>query len=182
MKVKSCPTLCNPMDCSLPGSFVHGLFQAIVLEWIANFLLQGIFLTQGSNPGLLHCRQALYHLSHQGSYDQMTYGHLIWQHIKKQRHYFANKGPCSQSYGFSNSLVWMWDLDHKESWGPKNWCFWTVVLERLFRVPWTARRSNLSILKWISPEYSLEGLVLKLKLQYFGYLIWRTDSWERPWC
>ena len=53
---------------------------------------------------------------------------------------------------------------------------------RLLTVPWTARRSNLSILKEISPEYSLEVLVLKMKLQYFGYLIWRTDSWKRPWC
>ena len=50
-------------------------------------------------------------------------------HIKKQRHYFANKGSSSQSYGFSSSHVWMWELDYKESWAPKNWCFWTVVLE-----------------------------------------------------
>ena len=50
------------------------------------------------------------------------------QYIKKQRHYFANKGPYSQSYGFSNSHVWMWELDHKEGWTLKNWCFWTVVL------------------------------------------------------
>ena len=52
------------------------------------------------------------------------------QHIKKQRHYFANKCPSSQSYGFSSSHVWMWELDHKESWVLKNWCFWTVVLEK----------------------------------------------------
>ena len=58
------------------------------------------------------------------SYDQPR------QHIKKQRHYFANKGPCSQSYVFSSSHVWMWELDHKESWVLKNWCFWTVVLEK----------------------------------------------------
>ena len=51
-------------------------------------------------------------------------------HIKKQRHYFANKSPSSQSYGFSNSYVWRWELDYKESWVPKNWCFWTVVLEK----------------------------------------------------
>ena len=51
------------------------------------------------------------------------------QHIKKQRHYFANKGLSSQSYGFSSSHVWMWELRYKESWAPKNWCFWTVVLE-----------------------------------------------------
>jgi len=58
------------------------------------------------------------------SYDQPR------QHIKKQRHYFANKGPYSQSYGFSNSHVWMWELDSKESWALKNWCFWIVVLEK----------------------------------------------------
>ena len=69
---------------------------------------------------------------------------------------------------------------HKESWVPKNWCFWTVVLEKtLLRVPWTARRENQSILKEISPEYSLQGLMLKLKLQYFAHLIQRTDSLEK---
>ena len=57
------------------------------------------------------------------------------QHIKKQRHYFANKGLCSQSYGFSSSHVWMWELDYKESWVPKNWCFWTVVLEKTLESP-----------------------------------------------
>ena len=56
------------------------------------------------------------------SYDQPK------QHVKKQRHYFANKGPSSQGYGFSSSCVWMWELDYKESWVLKNWCFWTVVL------------------------------------------------------
>ena len=57
------------------------------------------------------------------------------QHIKKQRHDFANKGPSSQSYGFSSSHVWMWELDHKESWAPKNWCFWPVVLEKTLESP-----------------------------------------------
>ena len=73
----------------------------------------------------------------------------------------------------------MWELDYKESWALKNWCFWTVVLVRLLRVPWTARRSNQSILKEISPEYSLEGLMLNLKLQYFDHLLWRTGSFEK---
>ena len=74
----------------------------------------------------------------------------------------------------------MWELDHKESWVPKNWCFWTVVLEKtLLRVPWTSRRSNQSILEEISPEYSLEGLMLKLKLQNFGHLMQITDSVEK---
>ena len=55
------------------------------------------------------------------------------QHIKKQRHYSANKSPSSQSYGFSSSHVWMWELDYKQSWVPKNWCFWTVVLEKTLK-------------------------------------------------
>ena len=104
------------------------------------------------------------------------------QHIKKQRHYFANKGPSSQSYDFSSSHIWMWELDYKESWAPKNWCFWTVVLERVLRALWTAKRSNQSILKEINSAYSLEGVMLKLKLQYFGHLMWRTASLEKPWC
>ena len=66
----------------------------------------------------------------------------------------------------------------KESWAPKNWCFWTMVLEKTLESP-LDRRSNQSILKEIHPEYSLEGLMLKLKLQYFGHLIWRTDSLEK---
>ena len=57
------------------------------------------------------------------------------QHIKKQRHYFANKGPSSQSYGFSSSHVWVWGLDHKEGWVLKNWCFWFVVLEKILESP-----------------------------------------------
>ena len=68
---------------------------------------------------------------------------------------------------------------HKEGWAPKNWCFQTVVLGRLLRVPWTAERSNQSILKEIIPEYSLEGLMLKLKLQYFDHLMQRADSLEK---
>ena len=63
----------------------------------------------------------------------------------------------------------------KEGWVPKNSCFWTVVWRRLLRVRWTVRRPNQSILKEICPEYSLEGLMLKLKLQYFGHLMWRKD-------
>ena len=73
----------------------------------------------------------------------------------------------------------MWELDNKDSWALKNWCFWTVVLRRLLRVPWTAKRTNQFILKEISCEYSLEGLMLKLKLQYFGHLMRRVDSLEK---
>ena len=107
------------------------------------------------------------------SYDQPR------QHIKKQRHYFANKGLSSQSYRFCSSHVWMWELDYKkvEHWridAFELWCW-----RRLLRVPWTAKRSYQSILKENSPEYSLEALMLKLKLQLFGHLMWRTDSFEK---
>ena len=72
-----------------------------------------------------------------------------------------------------------WESDYKNSWAPKNWCFWTVVLEKTLDSPLDCRRSNQSILKEISPKYSLEGLMLKLKLQYFGHLMQRTDSLEK---
>ena len=80
---------------------------------------------------------------------------------------------------FSSSHVQVWELDHKEGLMLKNGCFQTVVLRRLLRVPWTAWRLNQSDLKEINPEYSLEGLILKLKLQYFGHLMWRADSLEK---
>ena len=102
------------------------------------------------------------------------------QCIKKQRHYFANKGPSSQVYGFSSSHVWMWELDYRESWVLKNWgAFELWSWRRLLRVPWTARKSNQSIIKEINPECLLEGLMLKLKLQNFGHLMWRADSFEK---
>ena len=83
---------------------------------------------------------------------------------------------------FFSSHVWMWEFvkkaEHQRIGAFELWCW-----RRLLRVPWTARRSIQSILKEISPEYSLEGLMLKLKLQYFGHLMWRTDSLEIfPWC
>ena len=78
--------------------------------------------------------------------------------------------------GFFSSYVWLWELDHKEGWAPKNWCFQIVVLEKTLTSPLDCRRSNQSILKEINPEYSLEGLILKL--QYFGHLI-RSDSLEK---
>ena len=74
------------------------------------------------------------------------------QHIKKQRHYFANKGLSSQSFGFSSSHVWMWKLDYKESWMLNNWCFWIVVLEKTLESPLDNKESNQSILKEISLE------------------------------
>ena len=101
------------------------------------------------------------------------------QHIKRQKHHFANKGPNSQSYGFSSSHEWMWELDDKkaEHWRTDAFKLW--FWRRLLRISWTARRSNQSILKEINPEFSLVGLTLKLKLQYFGYLMQRAVSLEK---
>ena len=73
----------------------------------------------------------------------------------------------------------MWELDCEEGWAPKNWCFWTVVLEKTLESPLDCKRSNQSILKEISPGISLEGKILKLKLQSFGHLMRRVDSLEK---
>ena len=139
------------------------------METVRNFILGGSKITADGD-----CSHEIKKMlaPWKKSYDQSR------QHIKKQRYYFANKGPSSQNYGF---LVVMYGCD---SWTVKKaerqridsfelWCW-----RRLLRVPWTARRANLSILKEINPEYSLEGLMLKLKFQYFGHLMRRADSFE----
>ena len=98
------------------------------------------------------------------------------QHIKKQRHQFADKCLYSQSYSFSSRHVWAWELGHKEGWAPNNWCFQIPVLEKT-ESSWTARRSNQSILKEINLEYSLEVQLLKLKL-----LLWpckKPTHWKK---
>ena len=76
----------------------------------------------------------------------------------------------------------MWELDCEESWELKNWCFWTVVLKKTFESPLDCKEIQLVHPKEISPECSLEGLMLRLKLQYFGPLMQRVDSLEKPWC
>ena len=205
------------MDCSPPGSAVHGISQARILEWVAisfsrgssrprdqthvSSIADGFFTPEPPDHGIWshHFMSNIWGNSGNSGWLNLGGGVLkslqmviaamklkdayslegklclSRQHIKKQRHYFANKGPSSQGYDFSSSHVWMWELDYKESWVPfELWCW-----RRLLRVPWTARRSNQFILKEISPEYSLEGLMLKLKLQYFGHLMWRADSFEK---
>ena len=96
------------------------------------------------------------------------------QHIKKQRHYFADKGPSSQSYGFSSSHSWT--IRKAENW--KIDAFEVKYWRKLLRVPWTGKWFNQSILKEISPEYSLEGLMLRLNLQYFGHLCKELTHWK----
>ena len=104
------------------------------------------------------------------SYDQPR------QHIKKQRHYFANKGPSSQSSGFSNSHVWMWELDYKESWGLKNWCFWTVLLEKTLESPLDSKEVQ-SVLNshWKDWCRSWNSTTLATWFEKLSHL-------KRPWC
>ena len=104
---------------------------------------------------------------------------LSRQHMKKQGYYLASTGPSSQSYGFSSSPVWMWELDYKESWTPKNWCFWIVVMEKALESPLDSKESQSVHPKGNQSQCSLEGLMLKLKLQYLGHLMQRTDSFEK---
>ena len=105
---QSCLTLCNPMDCSLPGSSVHGIFQARILEWVV------ISFSRGSSRPRDRTRVPL---------------------IVGRRFTLCSILKGSQGYGFSSSHVWMWELDHRESWALKNWCFWTMVLEKIVESP-----------------------------------------------
>ena len=115
IRAQLCLTLCDPMDCSLPGSSVHGIFQGRILERVA------ISFSRGSSQprdrihvSCISCigRLILYH----------------WDTWEAPSKYW--KSPSSQRYGFSSSYAWMWEFHYKESWTLKNWCFWTVVLER----------------------------------------------------
>ena len=105
------------------------------------------------------------------SYDKLR------QHIQKQRHHFAHKGPSSQSYGFPSGHVQMWELDHIEGCTLKNRCFWTVVLEETLESPLDCKEIKPVNLKEINLEYSLAGLILKL--QYIGHLMQRANSLEK---
>ena len=98
--------------------------------------------------------------------------------MKKQRHYFANKGPSSQSYGFSNSHVWIWELDCKESWAPQNCCFWTVVLEKI-ESPLDCKE-----IQPVHPKGNQSWIIIgrtdaEAEPQYFSHLMRRTDSFEK---
>ena len=100
-------------------------------------------------------------------------------HIKKQKHHFADEGLHSQSYSFSSSHVQMWDLDNREDWVPKNWCLWNVVVEMTLESAWDCKEIKPVNLKESNPEYLLEGLILKLRLQYIGHLLWTADLLEK---
>ena len=138
---QSCLTLGDPMDCSLPGSSVHGICQARVLEWDAIANLDSILKSRNITwPTKVHLVKAMVFPAFMNGCESWT----------------VKKAECQRIDAFE---LWCW--------------------RRLLRVPWTARRSNQSILKESSPGCSLEGLMLKLKLQYFGHLTSRVDSLEK---
>ena len=104
------------------------------------------------------------------------------QHIEKQRYYFVNKGLSSQGYGFSSGHVWMWELDYKESWAPKNWCFWTVVLERTIESPLDCKeiqpvhpKGDQSWVFWTDWCWSWNSNTLAMWCEELSH-------WKRPWC
>ena len=99
------------------------------------------------------------------------------QHTKKQRHYFANKGLSSQGYGFSTDV--MWQLNCEKSWALKNWCFWTIVLEKTLESPLDCKEIQQVHPKGDQSWIVIGRLMLKLKRQHFGHLMWRTDSLEK---
>ena len=112
------------------------------------------------------------------SYDQPR------EHIKKQRHYFANKGLFSQGYGFSSGHVWMWDLDYKEVWAPKNWCFWTEVLEKTLVSPLDCKEIQPIHPKgdqsWVFIEHKAETPVL-WPPDAKSWLIWKDPDAGKDW-
>ena len=108
-------------------------------------------------------------------------GSIPGQHIKKQRHHFANKCPSSQSYGFSNSHVWMWELDYKESWVSKNWCFWTVVLEKTLESPLDCKE-----IQPVHPKGNQSWVYIgRTDVEAETPILWPPDVktyLKRPWC
>ena len=110
-----------------------------------------------------------------------------WQHIKKQRHYFDNKGPSSQGYAFSGSHVWMWELGHKESWAPKNWCFCMVVLEKTLQNPLDSKeiqpvhpKGNQSWIFIGRTDAKAEALILRPP-DAKSWLIWKDPDAGKDW-
>ena len=99
------------------------------------------------------------------------------QQFKKQRHYFANKGPSSQSYGFSSSRVWMWELDHKEGWATKNWCFWAVVLKKTLESCLDYKE-----IKPVNPKGNQTWIFIGKTDAEAEALILESTHWKRPWC
>ena len=150
---------------------IEGFSLLWKVEAVTDFLILGSKFTAGGDCSHEIRRQLLLSRVTMTKLDSM---------LKSKGITFLTNVHIVKSMIFPVIMLWLWELDLYKGRALKNWCFWTVVLEKtLLRILWTARRSNQSISKEISPEYSLEGLMLKLKLQYFGHLMQRADSLEK---
>ena len=161
---KSCLTLVDPIGCSPPGSSVNGILQASILEWVAISFSSGYSWPRDQTWVYCIGRWIVYHQA------TREYIHIAYVYICV----YICISFCLIKKGNSNTYCNIKKAECRWIDAFELWCW-----RRLFRVPWTSRRSNQSILKEIRPEYTLEGLMLKLKLQYFDHLMWRTDSLEK---
>ena len=181
---QSCPTLCDPMNCSMPGLPVHHQ----LLEFTQTHIHRVSDAIQPSHPLSSPSPPAPNPSQHQSLFQWVNSSHEVAkvlqfprQHIKKQRHHFADKDPYSQSYSFPSSHVQMWELDHKEDWVHENWCFQTVALEKTLEIPLDSKE-----IKPVNPKGNQPWI-----------FIGRTDAWssstlatwceeqthlKRPWC
>jgi len=201
---RQCATLCDLIDGSPPGSPVPGILQARILEWDAIsfsnvwkwkvkvkslnrvwLLLTPWTAAYQAPPAMGFSRQEYWSGVPLPSLD-VGWGDSImvkcgtWQHIKNQRHHFANKGLYSQSYGFSSSHIWIWESDHKEGWAPKNRRFWTVVLEKTLESPFVNKEIQLLNPKGNQPwTFDLKDWCWSTNT----LVTWCEEQshWKRPW-
>ena len=158
--VQSCPTLCDPVDCNLLGFSVHGILQARILEWVAIS-----FSRWSSQPR-----------------DQTQVSHIGGRRFNLWATREANESISThQSYGFSSSHVWIWELDHKKGWAAKNWCFWTVVLEKTLESPLERKE-----IKPVNPKGNLSWLLIgRTDAKVETPILWPHDGknwliWKGP--
>ena len=140
------------------------------METVTGFIFLGSIITADGDRSHKNKKQKML-IPWKKIYDQPR------QHIEKQIHYFANKGPSSQNYGFPSSHVWIWELDHKESWVPKNWCFWTAVLEKTLESPLECKE-----IKPVNHKGNQSWIFIgriNAEAPIFGHLMWRVDSLEK---
>ena len=182
--LQSCPTLCDPMDCSLPGFSVRGILQARTLEWVAiSFSNAWKWKVKVKSLSRVWLLATPWTAAHQAPPSMGFSWQQYWSGVPLPSPITSYALPINVQ--LVKAMVFPVVMCGCESWTIKKaehrrvdavelWCW-----RRHLRVPWTARRSNQSILMEISPEYSLEGLMLKLKVQYFGHLMQRTNSLEK---
>ena len=189
--LQSCLTLCNPIDDSPPGSHIAGILQARTLD----FLLQCMKVKSErevaqSCPTLcdpMDCSPPGSSIHGIFQARVLEWGSIAFsddqprQRVTKQRHYFPDNCLSTQMYGFSSSHVWMWELDHKESWALKNWCFWAVVLEKTLESPLDSKE-----IKSVNSKGNQSWIFIG-RTDAEAPILWPPDNkelihWKRTWC